>query len=40
MDKRVEKPAQAMRDEVLGKRFWDELVQITGPMTKPLVRVI
>ncbi len=25
MDKRVEKPAQAMSDEELGKRFWDEL---------------
>ena len=32
MDKRVEKPAQAMIDEALGKRFWDELVLLTGPM--------
>jgi hypothetical protein len=30
MDKRVEKPAQAMSDEVLGKRLRDELVLLTG----------
>jgi NAD(P)-dependent dehydrogenase (short-subunit alcohol dehydrogenase family) len=30
LDKRVEKPAQAMNDEVLGKRLWDELVLLTG----------
>ena len=30
LDKRVEKPDKAMNDEVLGKRLWDELVQLTG----------
>jgi len=30
LDKRVEKPNKAMNDEVLGKRLWDELVQLTG----------
>ena len=30
LDKRVEKPTQAMNDEVLGKRLWDELVLLTG----------
>jgi len=29
-DKRVEKPDKAMNNEVLGKRLWDELVQLTG----------
>ena len=29
-DKRVKKPDQAMNDEVLGKRLWDELVPLTG----------
>jgi NAD(P)-dependent dehydrogenase (short-subunit alcohol dehydrogenase family) len=40
LDKRVEKPAKAMSDEELGKRFWDELVQLTGPMAEPPVRGI
>jgi NAD(P)-dependent dehydrogenase (short-subunit alcohol dehydrogenase family) len=30
LDKRVEKPDKAMKDEVLGKRLWDELVRLTG----------
>jgi hypothetical protein len=30
LDKRVEKPDKAMKDEVLGKRLWDELVLLTG----------
>jgi NAD(P)-dependent dehydrogenase (short-subunit alcohol dehydrogenase family) len=30
LDKRVEKPDEAMNDEVLGKRLWDELVLLTG----------
>jgi NAD(P)-dependent dehydrogenase (short-subunit alcohol dehydrogenase family) len=30
LDKRVEKPDQAMNDEVLGKRLWDELESLTG----------
>ena len=30
LDKRIEKPDKAMNDEVLGKRLWNELVQITG----------
>lgn len=30
LDKRIEKPDQAMHDEVLGKRLWDELVMLTG----------
>jgi len=30
LDKRIEKPDKAMNDEVLGKRLWDELVQLTG----------
>jgi NAD(P)-dependent dehydrogenase (short-subunit alcohol dehydrogenase family) len=30
LDKRVEKPDEAMNDEVLGKRLWDELVVLTG----------
>jgi hypothetical protein len=30
LDKRVEKPDQAMNDEVSGKRLWDELVLLTG----------
>ena len=30
LDKRVEKPDKAMVDEALGKRLWDELVQLTG----------
>jgi len=29
LNKRVEKPDKAMNDEVLGKRLWDELVQLT-----------
>ena len=29
LDKRVEKPDKAMKDEVLGKRLWDELVRLT-----------
>jgi len=32
MDKRVEKPAKAMNDEALGKKLWDELALLTGPM--------
>jgi len=30
LDKRVEKPNKAMKDEVLGKRLWDELDLLTG----------
>ena len=30
LDKRIEKPGKAMNDEVLGKRLWNELVQLTG----------
>jgi NAD(P)-dependent dehydrogenase (short-subunit alcohol dehydrogenase family) len=30
LDKRVEKPDEAMNDEVLGKRLWDKLVLLTG----------
>ena len=30
LDKRIEKLDEAMNDEVLGKRLWDELVQLTG----------
>ena len=30
LDKRVEKPDKAMKDEILGKRLWDELVRLTG----------
>ena len=30
LDKRVEKPDKAMKDEVWGKRLWDELVLKTG----------
>jgi len=30
LDKRVKKPDKAMKDEVLGKRLWDELVLLTG----------
>jgi len=30
LDKRVKKPDEAMKDEVLGKRLWDELVRLTG----------
>jgi len=30
LDKRIEKPDKAMNDEVLGKRLWNELVQLTG----------
>jgi len=30
LDKRIEKLDKAMNDEVLGKRLWDELVQLTG----------
>jgi NAD(P)-dependent dehydrogenase (short-subunit alcohol dehydrogenase family) len=30
LDKRVEKPDKAMKDEVLGRRLWDELVRLTG----------
>ena len=30
LDKRVKKPDKAMKDEVLGKRLWDELVRLTG----------
>jgi hypothetical protein len=29
LDKRVEKADKAMKDEVLGKRLWDELVLLT-----------
>ena len=29
LDKLVKKPDKAMNDEVLGKRLWDELVQLT-----------
>jgi NAD(P)-dependent dehydrogenase (short-subunit alcohol dehydrogenase family) len=37
LDKRVKKPAQAMNDEVLGKRLWDELVLLTGPKVELIV---
>jgi NAD(P)-dependent dehydrogenase (short-subunit alcohol dehydrogenase family) len=30
LDKRIEKPDKAMNDEVIGKRLWNELVQLTG----------
>jgi NAD(P)-dependent dehydrogenase (short-subunit alcohol dehydrogenase family) len=30
LDKRIEKPDKAMNDEELGKRLWNELVQLTG----------
>ena len=30
LDKRVVKPDEAMGDETLGKRLWDELVHLTG----------
>jgi hypothetical protein len=30
LDKRVEKPDRAMRDEALGKRLWDELERLMG----------
>jgi len=30
LDKRVKKPDKAMKDEVLGKRLWDELARLTG----------
>jgi hypothetical protein len=30
LDKHIEKPDRAMSDEVLGKRLWDELEQLTG----------
>jgi hypothetical protein len=30
LNKRIEKPDKAMNDEALGKRLWDELVQLTG----------
>jgi len=30
LDKRVKKPDTAMKNEVLGKRLWDELVRLTG----------
>jgi len=30
LDKRVKKPDKAMKDEVLGKRLWDELDLLTG----------
>lgn len=33
LDKRVEKPDNAMNDEELGKRLWDELVRLTGLTT-------
>jgi NAD(P)-dependent dehydrogenase (short-subunit alcohol dehydrogenase family) len=33
LDKRVEKPDEAMNDKVLGKRLWDELVLLTGLTT-------
>ena len=29
LDKRIEKPDKAMKDEVIGKRLWNELVQLT-----------
>ncbi len=34
LDKRVEKPDRAMNDEELGKRLWDELIQMTGFATE------
>lgn len=37
MDKRVEKPDKAMNGEALGKRLWDELVLLTGPMAELIV---
>jgi hypothetical protein len=30
LDKRIEKPDKAMKDEALGKRLWDELELLTG----------
>jgi len=30
LDKRIEKRDKGMNDEVMGKRLWDELVQLTG----------
>jgi len=44
LNQRVEKPDEAMNDEALGKRLWDELVVLTGlepagekkPATNPL----
>lgn len=30
LDRRLKKPDQAMNDEILGKRLWDELEQMTG----------
>ena len=30
LNKRIDKPDKAMNDEVLGKRLWNELVQLTG----------
>jgi hypothetical protein len=29
LDKRIGKPDEAMNDEVLGMRLWDELVRLT-----------
>ena len=40
MDKRVEITAQAMSDEVLGKRLWDELVLLTGLLNESRMRGI
>jgi hypothetical protein len=30
LDKRIEKPDEAMSDEALGKLLWDELLLLTG----------
>jgi NAD(P)-dependent dehydrogenase (short-subunit alcohol dehydrogenase family) len=32
LEKRIDKPDEAMSDTVLGERLWDELVRITGSM--------
>ena len=34
LDKRLEKPDKAMKDEVLGKKLWDALVPLTGLTAK------
>ena len=34
LGRRIDKPDRAMSDEVLGKRLWEELVQLTGIVTE------
>jgi NAD(P)-dependent dehydrogenase (short-subunit alcohol dehydrogenase family) len=34
LGKRIERPDKAMNDEALGKRLWDELVDLTGPTSE------